>query len=344
MTAGLWNFRVASKPEVGGGHVARCRVLAGALSRHVPVRIVLDREGTRWRASLTAQGFDVSEFAEADDLSGAVCIVDEYEFGDAELSRWKERVAMLVMFYDTGSLPPSVDVAIRLDGAAERASRPTVTYLDGLQFALVEPAFAEKGKVRAHRAVEHVVVCFGALDSKNGTELALRALDAGWTGAPESAGITVAIGGGAPHLESVRRSADRMRIPTRISVDERNMPELLASADLAVGAGGVGLLERMAAGVPSVTVCVAENQRPLVDLAARQGGTIYAGAINELSHARLAEAVSRLCGDSDLREAMTARGRDLVDGRGGDRLADALLAEYRVRTDQAGSGTAVVGI
>ena len=328
MTSPIWIFRVASRPEVGGGHVARCRVLAQALAQTVPVKFVLDRRGQQWSPSLLNLGFDVA--FETDDIveEGAVCIVDGYDFEEAELAMWRRQVAMLAMFIDFGRSSHLADISIDLGGNLRASGDKSSSILSGLQYALVDASFANEAVSCQSPDLEHVVVCFGTRDSKNGTALALHALDAA---IPSDAGtiITVAIGSEAPHLTSVLQLAKEMRIPTRVSIDEQNMPNLLRSADFVLGAGGVGLLERLLSGVPSITVCMAENQRHVVDVVSQSEATIHVGPIEQQSIESLAKVISKIFRDPDRREAMAQNGRTLVDGAGPQRLADALIAEHR---------------
>lgn len=168
------------------------------------------------------------------------------------------------------------------------------------------------------------MVSFGARDSANATALALDALAlAGSQGVRPR--LTVAMASGAPHLMQIRRAVAGFDGRAALRLDETDMASLLGSADLAIGAGGVSLLERMALGVPSISVVTADNQGLAIEGAARRGATIDAGAIGELSPEKLAGTIAELADDRAARAAMATRGRELVDGRGARRVAEALL-------------------
>lgn len=340
MTSPVWIFRVASSLEAGGGHVARCRVLAQALAHTVPVRFVLDRGGRQWGPALLKLGFEVAFEGDEVAREGAVCIVDGYEFEEADLSIWRRHVAMLVVFADFGRPSRFADMSIDLGGNLCSSEAKSSSILNGLQYALVDASF-DRGVVTLQRpCFENVVVCFGTRDSKNGTVLALNALDV--TIPPNiDTRITVAIGSQAPHLASVLQLAEKMRVTTRVSIDEQDMPNLLASADFVLGAGGVGLLERMLSGIPSITVCMAENQKRVIDIAGRNEATINAGSFEQLSTETLAKLVSQIYRDPDRRAVMARNGRTLVDGTGPQRLAAALIAAHRQLVDLKCAGSSV---
>ncbi|HEX4812106.1 MAG TPA: hypothetical protein VFV66_05080, partial [Nonomuraea sp.] len=100
------------------------------------------------------------------------------------------------------------------------------------------------------------------------------------------------------------------------------LPALMAGADLVVTAAGSAIWELLYLGVPTALTWVAGNQligyRELVDrgVAAGLGGTPDASAVARLT---------RLLTDPAARENHGRKGRGLVDGKGRERVADALL-------------------
>jgi spore coat polysaccharide biosynthesis predicted glycosyltransferase SpsG len=125
----------------------------------------------------------------------------------------------------------------------------------------------------------------------------------------------------------VRRRA--AALGSELVVDAPDLVAQLAQVDLAIGAGGVGLLERMAAGVPSIGLAIADNQRANLEGAAARGAVRFLGPAREVSAERLAAEIAALADDAGSRAAMTRAGRALVDGRGADRVAAALLDRAR---------------
>ena len=321
-----WLVRTASRPQDGAGHVSRSRVLARALARLAPTTLALD--GEDWRLRLAGEPFAVltAETAPEGPLAGAV--VDHYDLPDGEWAGLRKRAGLLAQLDDFLAPRPEVDLAInaalhlegcRLDGRAA---------LLGPAFALVEPRYDLPDRPTAER-VRSILVGFGALDSVGATGLALDAL----ARARLDARVVVAMGGRAPHLEEVRRQVQRLG--GELLVDATDLTEALASADLAVGAGGVSLLERLAAGVPTIGLAVADNQRVHLEGAQAMGATRFVGAIAETTAERLAGEIAALARDSAARDALRVRGRSLVDGRGGERVAQALIGAQAARMHEA---------
>jgi spore coat polysaccharide biosynthesis predicted glycosyltransferase SpsG len=109
-----------------------------------------------------------------------------------------------------------------------------------------------------------------------------------------------------------------------IHVDTPRMPELMASADLSLGAGGTTTWERMFMGLPSIVVSLAENQLETCQRLARKGLIRYLGFANHVTVEDLLEALLAAAEDHDWRAQVSARGELLVDGLGVIRILEAM--------------------
>jgi spore coat polysaccharide biosynthesis predicted glycosyltransferase SpsG len=141
------------------------------------------------------------------------------------------------------------------------------------------------------------------------------------------------VGALAPHAPEIRLAAlDRsQRAPTTIVEDVDDMAALFASHDLAVAAAGTSALELACAGIPAALVAVADNQRPVLSAAARLGCAAALGWHGDVDEARIADCLSALAKDLPLRTTMAARGRELVDGAGAERVANKIIHLARIR-------------
>ena len=82
-----------------------------------------------------------------------------------------------------------------------------------------------------------------------------------------------------------------------LHVQVENMKELLAKAKLAVGAGGVNTLERIAVGVPSVVITTADNQLPSIKQLHKNGVVLWVGHFNEVSDRDICLTIERTIQD-----------------------------------------------
>jgi RimJ/RimL family protein N-acetyltransferase len=93
------------------------------------------------------------------------------------------------------------------------------------------------------------------------------------------------------------------------------MAELMATADLAIGAGGATTWERCSMGLPALAICTADNQRKQLADAARQG-LLYSPEIKKDLGQTIRSHISALIENDYLRQSISCNGIQLVDGRG----------------------------
>src|SRR5262249_55479749 len=118
-------------------------------------------------------------------------------------------------------------------------------------------------------------------------------------------------------------------------VQTSELGELMAEADLAVGAGGITTWERCCLGLPALVFPAAENQiQQSVDAAAH--GCIYVPDLkDEGDLTSLIERHTRaLMDNSNLRSFMSRRGMELVDGEGARRVIRQ-IGGYDIRLREA---------
>jgi len=157
---------------------------------------------------------------------------------------------------------------------------------------------------------------FGGSDLPNMTGKALAAIVPMLNGTFH---LDVVITATSPHAADIRRLVDGL---TKVTLHESlpTLAPLIASADLAVGAGGATSLERCCLGVPSIVVTLAANQRPGAAELHRRGLVEWLGDESEVSVEIIASAVGAAL-NKGCDEAMSSRGLELLDGRGAAMVA-----------------------
>jgi spore coat polysaccharide biosynthesis predicted glycosyltransferase SpsG len=137
--------------------------------------------------------------------------------------------------------------------------------------------------------------------------------------------VDIALGAQASSLPWLRHLAERN---SRISLhlDARNMAELIAQADIGVGAGGASAWERASLGLPSLSLVLADNQAGTTLELDRQGATFAVDARDPGFAEALPAAFDRLLTSPELRVRLSDTSAALCDGRGAERVADAVLA------------------
>jgi len=329
----VWGFRVASRPEVGKGHIQRARALAEAFRERVAY--FFDPQGDAPDAALVGSGAMIEAEpapGRCDRLLGALAqgriqgaVFDGYDFSEGAIEACMAR-GPCVRIDDFGTVRraslvvnPTIGVDDGIYGCVG------VRALCGAEYALLHSDYAtENARVRSGSRSDRsrrLLVSFGARDSRNHSAAvldAVRQLDT-------KVEITVVLGAHAPHRREIEAACSALS-EARLVVEPPDMIALYREADLAVGAGGVSLLERMCCGLPSLVVALEANQRGNIEGAVKLGAAVMIEESTARAPQRLAAVISASLADHRAHARIRAAGLTIVDGQGANRVAAAMRA------------------
>jgi UDP-2,4-diacetamido-2,4,6-trideoxy-beta-L-altropyranose hydrolase len=291
---------------------------------------------------LRAEGFETaaldSKVGSAADAEETACqahqrvaswiVVDGYEFGAEYQSILKSRGLKVLFLDDNGHAKHySADIVLNQNihaSAALYSDREAWTrLLLGTQFSMLRRDFtAWRDWKRATPAkVRKVMLTMGGADPDNITARVLRVILSQF-----ELEVTVVVGYNNPHLSELYGVAGKHSGTVRFVENATNMPELIASADVAVAAAGTTSLEMCFLGLPAILFVLADNQRAVAEELNRQGAAIHFVARANCADSELANCLRSLMASPEKRSAMSKIGRTLVDGLGASRVVEQLLA------------------
>jgi UDP-2,4-diacetamido-2,4,6-trideoxy-beta-L-altropyranose hydrolase len=329
-------FRTDASVAIGGGHVRRCLVLADALAEAGwAIGFVCGTTAQSVVPALGSRGFMLTDPAafEKAPVRCDLLVVDDYRL-DAVFERavrgWAKRILVID---DLANRPYDGDVLLDQSPGRARVAYaglvpPGCELLLGASYALLDRRFrAARRQRKTIGEVERIFVNFGTTDTANATSLALDAIAQARLGAA----IDVVIGGVAPHLSALRTKVAALGAGASLHVDVDDVAALMLGADLAIGAGGVGALERCALGLPSAILTVAENQHDNARSLAAAGAAVHWGDIASRTANEIATALKLLAGDQPRRATMSDAAAALVDGLGAARVRMSCEAPPRAK-------------
>ena len=139
--------------------------------------------------------------------------------------------------------------------------------LCGSKYSLLREEFKNWRKTsflnREVAKLNNILINLGGIDKDNFTSLVLEALKV--SKLPGTCTLTVIMGSNAPYISNVKKIASEMPRKTEVKVGVEDMAELMAHADLAIGAGGSTAWERCCLGLPTIQLVIAENQNFLAE-------------------------------------------------------------------------------
>lgn len=131
-----------------------------------------------------------------------------------------------------------------------------------------------------------------------------------------------------PHIGELQALAQKHE-NIHIHCNVTNMAELMAESEVALSAGGSTLYELCAVGVPVIAFSFAENQERLVQTFVKRGIAQYGGNYRTDGNKMIQNTIAgleTLLEDENLRTEYRKKARTLVDGKGAERIAEAIQA------------------
>jgi len=135
--------------------------------------------------------------------------------------------------------------------------------------------------------------------------------------------IDVLMGSGAPHLTEIQLLATTMPVPVSVHVDATDVADLMASADVAIGAAGGTAWERCCLGLPTIMLVLAENQALIAETLARAQAVAVIDSVEEVAQ-KLPALLHKLMADQHYRIKMSRNASALLDGLGLRRVVNIL--------------------
>jgi UDP-2,4-diacetamido-2,4,6-trideoxy-beta-L-altropyranose hydrolase len=326
--------------EIGTGHVMRCLALAQGWREAGGDAVVAMATGApSLEKRLAEEGFEFERLAaepgSSEDAAAAArlaqekgaswVVVDGYHFG-YDYQRALKDAGLRVLFVDDNGHAGRycADIVLNQNLHADEAMyadrEPHTRLLLGTRYVLLRREFL---KWKAWRreipdVARKLLVTMGGAGPENVTLKVVEALAQVRVNGLEA---VVAVGGGNPHHDGLCAAAADSPASIRVERDVRDMPELMAWADVAVSAAGSTCWELAFMGLPQITIVTAENQELVGAALAAMGPVIGLGRLTNRSAVDVSSRLSKLCAAAPRRRAMSSGAREQVDGQGAERVA-----------------------
>ena len=342
-------IRTDADTGIGSGHCMRCLALAQTLDRHgVDISFVMSfpsdaviRRLTSERMNVIPTTFQRGSKADAEaviklfrTIGAAGIILDGYTFNTPYQKYLRDAGVSFLFIDDMGY--GNHYYADFIDMYRNR--EPETVLLLGTRYTLLRNEFLrlnnKNGKTPA--AVTNVLVTLGGSDPNNVTLKVIRALK---TIRHLSLSVKIIAGMSNPHIESLKIAIDSIgstaeeSYPTENHVMEilknaDNMPLMMTGADIAVSAGGSTCWELAYMGLPALLIVVADNQIPIADSLQKKGIARNLGWHGNLTDNDVARGLCHMIDSQSERQRMGLRGKQLIDGNGANRIANAIIRSW----------------
>lgn len=350
-------IRADANSKIGMGHVMRCLSVADALVKRgeevlfvtaddTPVPL-LTKKGVPYRVlhtdyadmeaelpELLAVLRELALRAESPDAALAQkntsILVDSYYVTEKYLAALKKRIITIYMD-DIYAFSYPVDMLINYNiygeemGYEKDAAFADTKLLLGTEYVPLREEFSA-GEQQRTAANCGILITTGGSDSFNlAGQLLMEAMK---YDALKEKEYHVVSGSLNPHIGELQALAEKHG-NIHIHCNVTNMAELMAESEVALSAGGSTLYELCAMGVPVIAFSFAENQERLVQTFVKRGIAQYGGNYRTDGNKMIQNTIAgleTLLEDENLRTEYRKKARTLVDGKGADRIAEAILS------------------
>lgn len=358
-------FRVDSNYEIGTGHVRRCLTLADELRDRGGISSFICREFSGNLCDFIAsRGYRVQRLPDsksgnippnedqsghafwlgvdwgldADQTSGLLAkeegaidwlVVDHYALDRRWESLMRPWVQKIMVIDDLANRPHDCDLLLDQNLHEKQEYRynellpPHCCKLLGPRYALLRHEFLQARRALKARdgKVRRLLIFFGGTDPANATAKALEAVRL--LKRPDIF-TDVVVGGSNPHREGIKELCTGLS-NFAFHCQVENMSELMARADLAIGAGGTSAWERCCLGLPSLVVSLAQNQIGPSSALAERGLHLYLGNDSQVSAETIAAFLHVLLRNRAWLRFLSEASLKVVDGLGVSRVAREML-------------------
>jgi UDP-2,4-diacetamido-2,4,6-trideoxy-beta-L-altropyranose hydrolase len=305
-------------PGVGLGHVHRCFALGNVLRArglHVVVlALCAELADLAAAASFSATPCEADEVAIMDKAEGAsVLVFDHYHLDMSRLT-----APVLLAFDDKEDRPTPADVLVNGSPAASAdvyAALGAKRVLSGPAYQVIRTDLKRPDDRDPGAPPQRLLATIGG-----GDPFSLLPVLANWLGGLQFTDMQVDL--------IVGPYAEAPDAPDGVTLhkDPANMVDLIAQADIAVSAAGQTLMELLYCGVPTAALCLAENQLLNLKALEDEAAVLAAGNTDDPNWLEVLDvAVNKLLTDPSLRTRLSMKAGRLVDGKGAERVAEAIL-------------------
>ncbi|TCB52214.1 UDP-2,4-diacetamido-2,4,6-trideoxy-beta-L-altropyranose hydrolase [Acinetobacter terrestris] len=265
-------------------------------------------------------------------------VVDHYALSEVWETRIRTMIAKILVIDDLANRKHDADLL--LDCGLEYTvndyqllNARSAKYLLGAEYALLRPEFSEHRKnqpirYQKEKEIFKVLINLGGVDKDNLTSKILKIFEED-TLFKHRFDLTIVMGISAPWKEQIIQQAELLPYPSKVLVNVSNMAELMKTHDFAIGAAGSTAWERCCLGLPTIMICMAENQKMIAQNLNNLGAAI------SIDQQEVEQGLGKILSSLTLSklEIMSEKARLITQGHGVELLLNQIFAKSQMHVE-----------
>ena len=245
-------------------------------------------------------------------------ILDIQDTPSAFIRKIRQNKKPVVSFEDLGEGRNHVDLLIDCNLGEENSVGLPVQTLFGYPYSVLAPEFEtlHSKKRELNGSIESVLITLGGTDPHSLTSLLADKL----LQIQPNLSMTLLAGPGCKNIPALK-DLETQNETVKLLESTSQMAQTLFDHSAVFCAGGVTLHEAMAVGTPAFVINQVSHQVEKADHAEKQGAAMNLGMAESWNESRLPEILESR---PEILEKMSLAGKNLIDGKGLKRVADAI--------------------
>jgi spore coat polysaccharide biosynthesis predicted glycosyltransferase SpsG len=316
-----WLFIVSTSDSVGRGHLNRCLALASEISTKCNIEFY-SNENVKHSKEIIKKNKNIKFFSSGlskirrNKYQGVLIDIKK---NDKKLFKKFSKIKKSAIISDTDIKISNIKTIISPSLEKRNMIEKDQSALLGRKYYLISKKY-KKHKKKINKKVKNILMNFGYLDSKHFAFKVLEILNL--TKYDEK--VTVLIGKNFPLLKKINKKKYNFRLNVHSGLTD--LRYFYKKADLCIGAGGSGMLERFLYGIPSITISTSNDQNYAILNAKKMGATLTLKQNDKKKfNFKLKKILNRIMKNNKKRKILSKKALNYIDTKGASRVAKFLL-------------------
>ena len=319
-----WLFVVSTSSSVGRGHLNRSLVLASEIATKFNIDFYSNDKG-KYDSKIIKKNKNINFFSsglnkiKTDKYQGVVIDIKK---NDKKLIKNLSKIKKSAIISDFDSKIKNIKTIISPTLRKRSMVEKNQTTLLGRKYYLISKKY-KKHKKKIYTKVKNILINFGYIDSKHLTFKVLELLNL----TKYEGKVIVIIGKNLTLLKKINKKKYKFKLNVHASLTD--LKYFYKNADLCIGAGGSGMLERFLYAIPSVTILTSNDQYYAILNAKKMGATLSLNyKEDDKFDLKFIKTFNKILKDYKQRKILSNKAYSYLDTKGASRAAKFLLEDY----------------
>ena len=315
--------------DIGFGHITRCLSLYQAFEeRRIKLKFIVNADNSIEGILINVNYKKFNWFKERNKIfkiieNADIVIIDSYLADVSFYKKLSELVKIAIYIDDNKRLDYPRGIVVNGNIYAKELDYPKrdgIVYFLGPKYIPLRKEFWEVPEKEIKEEIESIMVTFGGDDARNMTPKILRFLKKKYPKIKRN----VIIGKSFNNIDEIKKEAD-YNTKLIYHPNAQKIKEIMLESDIAISAGGQTLYELARVGVPTIGICVVNNQLENIKEWDKIGFLEYAGLYNKRNIITKIDKLLKILENIKIRKSKSKIGRKFVDGQGAKRIIKYML-------------------